>query len=411
MVSKQSTYIGRRGAAIAATAITLATVGVAWLAFSGAATATIHLEAEDGQIGGNAAKVDGSGTPPAGQAVRFGGANQGGTFHSFKPVTLTADFNLKGDGKDVDTIAFWEAPSPSDSLMFVTSKGTPLLEVWKYPFSSTADKQPSLKNSCFSTRSNSGTNGVIVDQETDLVYVVVAFSPNVCVFSVPDLAYKKTITSGGDYDEEPNVGLLKLTDGSKRLYVSDNNVIYIHDATSGQKLGQWSPALASVETAWGDNFDQVVYVPDEKGRTGIAAYKPDGSAYTRNGVSKFGAGTLNSDGEGILEYTCPANGQSDNGNGLIVVSDQIDSSSSGNDYEVYDRRSWTHLGTFKLKMPGGGQFVYRTDGIGTTQQASTAYPSGIFAAIQADTSTVGIGWNKIFSAISSQTGKPFGCAA
>jgi hypothetical protein len=62
----------------------------------------------------------------------------------------------------------------------------------------------------------------------------------------------------------------------------------------------------------------------------------------------------------------------------------------------------------KLKLPSGA-FVHNTDGIGSTQQASPLYPGGLFTAIRNDASVAGAGWNKIFAAISAQTGTPFGC--
>src|SRR4029453_15004145 len=96
------------------------------------------------------------------------------------------------------------------------------------------------------------------------------------------------------------------------------------------------------------------------------------------------------------------------GTGLIVVSDQIDSSTIGNDYEVFDRTTWAHLGTVKPRLPTGG-FVYNTDGVASTQQASPVYPGGIFTAVQDDTSVAVIGWTKIFAAISGQTAKTFSC--
>jgi len=207
---------------------------------------------------------------------------------------------------------------------------------------------------------------------------------------------------------EPNLALLTPTGSPRRLYVSNDTTVYVHDAITGQKLAQFVPTRG-LETMWGDDYDQVLYVPDENGRTGIYAYKPDGTVYTRNGASVFGNSSIfNSDAEGILEYTCPGTGTTDDGTGLIVVSDQIDSSTTGNDYEVFDRRTWAHLGTFKLRLPTGA-FVHNTDGIGTTQQASAAYPGGVFTALQDDTSVAGVGWTKLFAAISAQTGSSFGC--
>ena len=332
-----------------------------------------------------------------------------GSFYAFDTVTVTSDFDVAGRGKNVDSIAFWEGPTADESLMFVTSKNVSLVEVWRYPFNAPASEATALTHDCLEASEDSATNGVVVDQEPDLLYVASNFSPNVCVFSLPDLAHRMTITSGATFDLEPNLAILKLPDGSTRLYVSDDEIVHVHDATTGRKLSQFTPA-EGLETMWGDSQAQVLYIPDENDRTGIYAYEPDGAPYLRDGTDVFGGkDIIDSDAEGILEYTCPASGRSDNGNGLIVVSDQIDEGSVGNDYEVFDRLTWTHLGTIKLKLPDDTDFVYNTDGIGTTQQASPRYPGGLFTAIQDDTSVAGVGWDKIFDAISAQKGATFSC--
>ena len=332
-----------------------------------------------------------------------------GSFYAFDTVTVTSDFNVAGSGKNVDSIAFWEGPTAAESLMFVTSKNVSMVEVWRYPFNAPAREAKELTHTCLEASEESATNGVIVDQKADLLYVASNFSPNVCVFSLPDLTHRTTITSGAAYDVEPNLALLKLPDGSTRLYVSDDEIVHVHDATTGRKLSQFTPE-EGLETMWGDSQAQVLYIPDENDRTGVYAYQPDGTPYLRDGRDFFGGSDIiDADAEGILEYTCPASGTRDNGNGLIVVSDQIDTASVGNDYEVFDRLTWTHLGTIKLRLPGGTDFVFNTDGIGTTQQASPRYPGGLFTAIHDDTSVAGVGWDKIFDAISAQNGDTFSC--
>jgi myo-inositol-hexaphosphate 3-phosphohydrolase len=331
-----------------------------------------------------------------------------GSFAAFGSATVTADFLATGAGNNVDTIAFWEAPTPAESRMYVTSKNLSLVEVWKYPYASAADQQTPLTHSCLKASSDSATNGVLVDQESDLLYVASNFSPNVCVFSLPGLTHVKTITSGASYGLEPNLAMITLPTGHKRLYVSNNSIVYVHDPVTGAKLSQFTPTKG-LEAMWGDNHDQVLYIPDENTRTGVYAYHPDGTPYTRNGKTVLGNSTIfDSDGEGIVEYTCPASGVGDDGTGLIVVSDQIDSSSTGNDYEVFDRRSWAYLGKIKMRLPTGG-YVYNTDGIASTQQSSPHYPGGVLTAIHDDSSVAGVSWDKILRAISTQTGTTFGC--
>jgi hypothetical protein len=334
------------------------------------------------------------------------GAPDSGSSQASDSATVTADFLATGAGNNVDTIAFWEAPNPTDSRMYATSKDLSLVEVWQYPYASPDDQLTPLTHDCLKASADSATNGVLVDQETDLLYVASNFSPNVCVFSLPDLAHVRTITSGDEYESEPNLAMLTLPGRDKRLYVSDDTVVHVHDATTGTKLSQFTPAKG-LETMWGDSRDSVLYIPDENDRTGVYAYDPDGTSYTKNGKTVFGDSSIfDSDGEGIIVYTCPTFG--DKGAGLIVVSDQIDNPTAGNDYEVFDRRTWAHLGRFKLRLPSGA-FVYNTDGIASVQQSSPQYPGGVFAAIQNDSSVVGVSWDKVLGAISAQTGATSGC--
>lgn len=336
------------------------------------------------------------------------GAPGPGSSPASASATVTADYLATGAGNNVDSIAFWEAPNAADSRMYVTSKNLSLVEVWTYPYDSAADELTPLSHDCLNASADSATNGVLVDQETDLLYVASNFSPNVCVFSLPDLAHVRTITSGASYGLEPNLAMLNLPGGQKRLYVSNNTVVHVHDAATGTKLSQFTPTKG-LETMWGDSHDSVLYIPDENTRTGVYAYNDDGTPHTRNGSTVFGDDSIfDSDGEGILEYTCPASGIGDNGAGLIVVSDQIDNATTGNDYEVFDRRSWAHLGKIKLRLPGGA-FVSNTDGIASTQQSSPQYPGGVFAAIQDDSSVAGVSWDKVLAAISEQTGTDVGC--
>jgi hypothetical protein len=328
------------------------------------------------------------------------------TLHRFGTVRVTGAFNVNGAGTNVDTLAFWRARKPSKSLMFVSSKGQPLVEVWRYPFDSASSERAPLRHSCLSATDRSATNGLVVDQESDLLYVASSFSPNVCVFSLPDLTRVRTITSGSTYGREPNLALLTRRNGSKRLYVSDDSVVHVHRARSGRKVSDFVPKKG-LETMWGDSARHVLYIPDENGRSGVYAYRPNGTPYVQDGSSVFGgSGVFDADAEGILGFSCPGRP----GRGLIVVSDQIDQASVGNDYEVFNRRTWRHLGTVKLRLPDGSGFVHTTDGIGSILQSSRRYRDGLFTAVHDDQSVVGVAWRTIMRAISERSGRPFGCA-
>lgn len=299
------------------------------------------------------------------------------SFQPFGEVTISASdiaFELDGAGRDVDTIAFWEAPDPTQSLMFVTSKAVRLVEVWRYPYQQT-DALADITDSCL----DANTNAVIVDQETDELYVGMRNTGKVCVFNLPSLTVARTIQTSAT-SMEPNFALLKKPDGKKWLYVSNDRNIFVHDAVTGEKVsGFTNPFDAphqSVETAFADNYYQSVYVPTEDGSDGVNILSPEG---LQQGVIGTDA-LFDLDEEGIWLYTCPATGLGDDGTGLIMVSDQF----TPTEIEVFDRVSKNHLGTFIVEG------VSNTDGIALTQQSSPLYPQGLFAAINNDGTTVGV---------------------
>ena len=301
-------------------------------------------------------------------------------------MTVNPALNLNGVGSNVDSIAFWEAPNPADTLMFVTSKGTRQVEVWKYPFAGTELVPLSPGHAA---------NGVLVDQKADILYV--AGGGKVTRYTLPDLQplgqFGETVPSG-----ETNLALLYHTNGETWIYVTSNNQVHIFNAANGQKIGSFSPPVVSIETVWADSFHQIVYVPEEQGvagNQGIYAYHPDGTPYLKDGTNRFGDGPFDADEEGIVLYTCPSSGLSDDGSGFIIVSDQ---DSPYTDFEFFDRQTWQHLGALRIEG------VNNTDGIASTQLALPDYPLGLFAAIDDDTTTVVVGWDTILAATGLQCG-------
>ncbi len=92
-------------------------------------------------------------------------------FAPFGTVSLTVDFDVDGQGFNVDSIAFFEAPDPNETLMFVTAKSGDLLEVWQYPF--VGNELTPLMHPAFG---DSDTNGVVVDRATSRLHVTVPAS-------------------------------------------------------------------------------------------------------------------------------------------------------------------------------------------------------------------------------------------
>ena len=88
----------------------------------------------------------------------------------FGRVEVAPQFELDGAGRNIDSIGFWEAPDPANTLMFVSAKKNQLVEVWKYPFLNNEQKPLTHKSFGAGTR----VNGVVVDQELDLLFVAVS---------------------------------------------------------------------------------------------------------------------------------------------------------------------------------------------------------------------------------------------
>ena len=317
-------------------------------------------------------------------------------FESFGAVTIQPDFEVHGQGLNVDSIAFWEAPEPADTLMFVTAKKNQLVEIWKYPF--VENEQPSIEG-IFKT---SNVNGIVMDQRSDLLYTSQAKdSSAVYVFSISNVApyweLKETF-AGPDLGSEPNQDILYHGNGETWLYITDSekdvyiwNVDPLLESAPPELIGDFTALdLISLETILADDYYQVIYIPDENGRAGVFAYYPDGKPYMQSTIHKLGGDKIfQSDEEGILLYRCLSTTGDDTGRGLIVVADQ---EKDQTDFEFFDRQTWVHLGTLQIEG------VSNTDGIASTQQPLPDYPLGIFAAINDDETTIGVGWDVVLSA-------------
>ena len=283
------------------------------------------------------------------------------------------EFDVNGSGDNVDSIAFWEAPDPADSLMMVTSKANESIEVYQYPFTS------ELRTIACGEEST----GIWVDQAGDILYITERYSSNVCAFDLPELTPNSALgfaTAATGNNSEPNLAMLNLSGGQSRVYVSYDERVHYHDAATGAALGEFVPEQG-LETMYGDDYYQVLYIPDEGDRSGVYVYDPDGNF----AGSSFGdRSVFESDAEGISVYKCTSEEKADTGEGLIVVADQKEETT---DFEFFNRRTKEHLG--KINIAG----VNNTDGISITQQSSPEYPLGLLAVIDDDSSTVGVGWD------------------
>ena len=313
-------------------------------------------------------------------------SNERSSFEPFGIKTVAGEFSIKGQGSDIDSLAFWEAPNANGTLLFVTAKGNNLVEVWKSPFQ--GNEQTPLT---FSTQAN----GVIVDQDEDILYVGLRVPTSMHVFSLPNLTETAIFANNGAVSNgETNNALLKHSNGDHWVYVTDNSNAYAFNTSTLELLHSFSPPVTSMETILADSYHQIIYVPEEQGiqgNVGIYAFTSEGLPFLKNGTNVFGSqgNIFQADEEGITLYTCSGGTGLDNGEGFIIVADQR---SGATDFEFFDRKTWGHLGT--LIVSGVGN----TDGIASTQKPLPGFPSGIFAAVNNDVEVVLVSWENIINA-------------
>ena len=312
----------------------------------------------------------------------------------FERIEISPNQTLNGEGRDIDTIAFWIAPDPLDSLMFVTAKRNDIVEIWRYPFdedSEIGDLNSDNSNGCLG---GDRVNGALVNQETNLLYIAVsAPDNNICIFRIDssDIDFVEQIDVNHDLGSEPNLALLHHRDGQTYIYLSADDTIYIYDADNMDEIGEFDNFdVDEIEVVFGDDFYQHIYVPDENDHTGVYVYAILNAGMIESDYSGlFGADDIfDEDAEGVTIYRCLSEGQ-DNGTGWIVVADQREELT---DFEFFDREHFTHLGTLNIED------VANTDGIASAQIAWPDYELGVFAAINDDHQVIILSWERILEA-------------
>ncbi len=300
-------------------------------------------------------------------------------------VKIEPDFLLSGAGENVDTIGVWETDRPEDTVLFVSAKENQTVEVWK--IHSQEEQKPMRRPEW----KNGSVNGIAIDQDNDLLYVAVGKEPSSAfVYSLPELELKmQFINKSRDLLSEPNVGLLKRPGKSTLAYVTSDRQISIHEAATGEQIKLFD-SPTDVETVYGDEYYQCLYVPDENDRTGVNVYTPELQPFKQNGTNRFGAGIFQDDAEGIWVYYLAGHGKPDDGRGYIIVSDQKEPLT---EFEFFDRQNWKHLGTLKIEGVGN------TDGICSSQRPLPGFPMGFFAAIHDDQAMAVVKWESVLAAL------------
>jgi hypothetical protein len=306
-------------------------------------------------------------------------------FPSFGTKTLKPDFFLASTGIELEAPEFLENKDPQKTLLFVTAKESRHIEAWPFPFQGTEAKIFPQEDS---------PNGLVIDHEGQRLFATNSQDRTVEVFSVPEFSLVSTFGDGILGSGENNVDILTLPDGSRRLYVTDNNEIFGLDRETGVHILNFKPKVESIEEILADSRHQILYVPDEQGGTSdlhpggaILAFYPDGTPYEKDGSNIFAQGLYGGDGEGITLYRCFDHEGADTGRGFIISTDQQTGKENG--FEFFDRESWKHLGTLHLEG------VEQTDGIDVTERPLPGYKAGLFVAINNDKDISLTSWERV----------------
>ena len=298
---------------------------------------------------GTGALLSGCGTPSADSAA------------TYADVAPTA-FELDGPGTNVDDPCFWyDQANPASSLLFVTTKDSGLVEVFN---ASTGAFVTSIRG--FGRPNNCAVEGDLLlttDREPDAPGAVPG---KIKVHSLPDLKLLRTF--GEDTEEPHGIDVLTLPGGERRVYVTDkpDASVHVYDLASGDLIQVFSTGFGDgIEPVLVDDQYRRIYVArgEKEKRRGIGLFDVTGKLQR-----EFGAEVFTKDVEGMAIYAC-------GDGGYLLAADQHRQKAQ---FEIFDRVSLQHLGTFRIH-DGDGEFSSATDGIDVLQEPLPGFPSGLLA--------------------------------
>jgi myo-inositol-hexaphosphate 3-phosphohydrolase len=294
-------------------------------------------------------------------------------------LPISVDYNDNVLGSE-HAVAVWAAPNPSDSLMFVTQKGSDTVDVWNLQTNQIV-------------RTLTGFNrpiGVAVDKTEGAVYVTSDRDHLIYKFLIANIVagnLSPVLTFGGGMSPsaEPMGVTVYHNAGGNLVYVAytGSTKKYVRAFnTSGVLVYAWQVGVSiGIESIEADNERGLIYLADRTNNL-IKVYQTNGTFVQDFGGADF---TADSDPEGIAIYRC-------GGDGYIIVSDQLP-----NEFEIYDRLTFQHLATFTVD--GARSAI----GIALTQSAVPGYPNGAFFLESREREVFGVAWETITGATGAST--------
>lgn len=289
------------------------------------------------------------------------------------PIVLIVDAQITGSGLNYDDICFWGNPGrPQDTLMFVTAKDVPAVEVFRLE---TGELVRTIKGF---VRPN---NCDVVD---DLLVTADSDGRKVVIHRIPDFQVVAVLDQG--FDDPQGVTLLRF-EGRRLAFIADRaqRDVHVYDLEAMRLVRVFATGFESAEGMVADELYERVYVADGK-RGRVRAFSVSGELLT-----EFGDEVIQGDAEGIGLYRCATGG-------WLIVSDQREHSPEPAEFEVFDRKSLAHLGTFTM-MNAEGDVTNATDGVDVFQMPTPRFPAGVFAACD-DCSRTGddidlVSWDRV----------------
>ncbi|HKA03091.1 MAG TPA: phytase, partial [Acidimicrobiales bacterium] len=275
------------------------------------------------------------------------------------PEVSPLSLELNGPGTNHDDPCFWVDPhDPTRAMLFATAKDSGLVEVFDLPARTLLGTIPGFlrPNNCW--------------VEGDLLLTTDTLAHDVKLHHLPDLEPAGTL--GDDTLRPMGIATLHTPDGRTLLYVTDEGdaSVHVYDlATQGlvQKFftNFGAGTTLRIEPVLADDRYQRLFISrEEKTGHGIGLFTPDGTL-----VREFGGSIFAKDTEGLALYTC-------GDGGYLLASDQH---LLATEFEVFDRVTLDHLGTFTMQ-DGNGEFTSATDGIEILQAPLPGFPAGMLAA-------------------------------
>ncbi len=271
------------------------------------------------------------------------------------PPEVPLALELDSPAVNHDDPCFWVDPHErTRGLLFVTLKTAGVVEVYDLPTGTLTATIPGFLKA----------NNCVV--EGDWLLTTDAFAHHVTVHHLPDLTAAGTLAE--DMLLPMGIATLHAPDGRTLVYVTDEGdaSVHVYDLATRALVHTFPTGFGlRIEPVVADDRYQRVFIArEERGGRGIGLFTPDGLLEREFGASAFG-----SDTEGLALYTCGEGG-------YLVAADQH---MTATEFEIFDRVSLAHLGTFRMQ-DGTGEYTSATDGIDILQTPLPGFPSGMLAA-------------------------------